>query len=81
MPIFFCNIGKEKTVYYYDGCGSVKPFLGDVEEINNVAMKKLEVSNRWIKLSKTKTWIDIFEETAKWRPEAEALFFVKQRNA
>jgi len=40
-------------------------------------MKKLEASDRWMKLYKTKTWIDIFEETAKQFAEKEALFFVE----
>lgn len=42
-----------------------------------MAMKKLEVSDRWMELCKTKTWIDIFEETATQYPDKKALFFVE----
>jgi len=41
--------------------------------------KRLEVSDRWIKLSQTKTWIDILEEMAKRIPWAEALVFEDER--
>lgn len=37
--------------------------------------KRLEISDSWMKLFKTKTWVDIFEETAKRIPDAEALVF------
>lgn len=37
--------------------------------------KKLNVSSRWIELCKTKTWIDILDETAEKYPQAEALVF------
>ncbi len=37
--------------------------------------KKLNVSSRWIELCKTKTWIDLLDETAAKYPHAEALVF------
>ncbi len=44
-----------------------------------MAMKRLEVSDRWIKLCQTKTWDSILEETAGRIPEAEALVFEDER--
>ena len=37
--------------------------------------KKLSVSDKWKDLSVSKTWVDIFEETAKQYAEKEALIF------
>jgi len=40
-----------------------------------MARKKLNVSDRWIELCKTKTWTDLLEETAARLPNGEALVF------
>jgi fatty-acyl-CoA synthase len=37
--------------------------------------KELQVNDRWRELAQTKTWIDVFEETASAFPEKEALVF------
>ncbi len=37
--------------------------------------RKLNVSDRWKVLARTKTWVDIFEETVEKYPEKEALVF------
>ncbi|MFC1892760.1 AMP-binding protein [Chloroflexota bacterium] len=44
-----------------------------------MAKKRLEVSDRWIQLCKTKTWDGILEETAGKIPDAEALVFEGER--
>ncbi len=44
-----------------------------------MARKSLEVSDRWIKLCQTKTWVDILEEMAGKIPRAEALVFEDER--
>ena len=41
--------------------------------------KKLDVSDRWIELCRTKTWVDILEETTRRFPEGEALVFEEER--
>jgi fatty-acyl-CoA synthase len=44
-----------------------------------MTQKKLNVSDRWIKLCQEKTWVDILEETARRIPKAEALVFGNDR--
>ena len=44
-----------------------------------MTQKKINVSDRWIKLCQEKTWVDILEETARRIPKAEALVFGNDR--
>jgi len=46
-----------------------------------MAVRKLEVSDRWRELYKTKTWVNILEETAQEHPDNEALVFQDQRTS
>jgi len=43
------------------------------------ARKELIVSDRWRELCRSKTWVDLLEETAQRYPEYEALVFGEQR--
>ena len=44
-----------------------------------MSKKELQVSNKWVKLFKTKTWIDILEQTAQRNPNGEAVVFEDER--
>ena len=44
-----------------------------------LARNELNVSDRWRELCRSKTWIDILEETAHQLPDDEALAFGDQR--
>lgn len=61
---------------------SIGPHLrvkGKKREEVITARKELIVSDRWRELCRSKTWIDILEETAQKFPDDEALVFGDQR--